>query len=98
MVSACLLGRHPAGTELRAGEYFASLFERYAAVQTVNRCLAKRVADGSCEDATINAVVLLDLLAHMVPFFARETLESLRPLYQLGPLQPEPPRQHDPNN
>lgn len=98
MVSAYLLGRHLAGAELRAGEDFAGLIERYAAVQTVNKCLAKRVADSSCEDATINAVVLLDLLAHMVPFFARETLESLRPLYQLGPLQPEPPRQHEPDN
>jgi leucyl-tRNA synthetase len=67
------------------------LIERYEAVQTVNKCLAKRVADSRGEDAAINAVVLLDLLAHMVPFFARETLESLRPLFQHEPVPPADP-------
>jgi hypothetical protein len=47
------------------------------------------VADGSREDAAINAVVLLDLLAHMVPFIARDAVESLRPLFQLDPVQPD---------
>ena len=87
-VSAYLLGRHITGAEPQVENDFEGLIARYEAVQTVNKCLAKRVADGSGEDATINAVVLLDLLAHMVPFFARETLESLRPLFQLGPVLP----------
>ena len=86
MVSAYLLGQHLAGAESGRAEDFDGLIERYEAVQTVNKCLARRVADGSSEDAAINAVVLLDLLAHMVPFFARETLDSLRPLFQLDAL------------
>lgn len=86
VVSAYLLGQHLAGAESGRAEDFDGLIERYEAIQTVNKCLAKRVADGSSEDAAINAVVLLDLLAHMVPFFARETLDSLRPLFQLDVL------------
>lgn len=87
-VSTYLLGRYIAGVESRAENDFEGLIKRYEAVQTVNKCMAKRVADSSGKDAAINAVVLLDLLAHMVPYFARETLESLRPLFQLGPVLP----------
>ena len=88
MVSAYLLGQHLAGVEAGRAEDFNGLIEHYAAIQTVNKCLAKRVAESSGEDAAVNAVVLLDLLAHMVPFFASETLESLRPLFRLGPVEP----------
>jgi hypothetical protein len=89
VVSSYLLGQHLAGAESGRAEDFNSLIEHYEAIQTVNKCLAKRVADGSSEDAAINAVVLLDMLAHMVPFFARETLDSLRPLFRLDPMVTE---------
>jgi hypothetical protein len=89
MVSAYLLGQHLAGAESWREKDFKGLIKHYEAIQTVNKCLAKRVADGSREDAAINAVVLLDLLAHMVPFIARDAVESLRPLFQLDPVQPD---------
>lgn len=80
-LSAYLLEQYFLAPEKRSSETFDSFIERYAEIQTVNAGLAARIRQASQEDAVIDAVLGLDLLAHRVPFFARETVESLRPLF-----------------
>lgn len=80
-LSAYLLEQYFLAPETRSNESFDSFIERYAEIQTVNAGLAARIRQASQEDAVIDAVLGLDLLAHRVPFFARETVESLRPLF-----------------
>lgn len=81
--SAYLLRQHYRGDDgASPAHHFDGLIEIYEAVQEVNQGLAKRIACASCEDAPLNAVVLLDLFARMVPFLARSELEQLRPLFE----------------
>jgi hypothetical protein len=80
-LSAYLLEQYFLAPEKRSKDTFDSFIERYAEIQTVNAGLTARIRQASQEDAVIDAVLGLDLLAHRVPFFARETVESLRPLF-----------------
>ncbi|MGD2112840.1 MAG: hypothetical protein PVI50_05600 [Gammaproteobacteria bacterium] len=80
-LSAYLLERYFSGGETESTDTFAGFIERYQEIQTVNEGLAARFRQASREDAVIDAMLGLDLLAHRVPFFARETVESLRPLF-----------------
>lgn len=80
-LSAYLLEQYFLAPEKRSTGTFDGFIERYAEIQTVNAGLAARIRQASQEDAVIDAVLSLDLLAHRVPFFARETVESLRPLF-----------------
>lgn len=80
-LSAYLLEQYFLAPEKKSNETFDSFIERYTEIQTVNAGLAARIRQASEEDAVIDAVLGLDLLAHRVPFFARETVESLRPLF-----------------
>lgn len=80
-LSAYLLEQYFLAPEKRSNETFDSFIDRYAEIQTVNAGLTARIRQASQEDAVIDAVLGLDLLAHRIPFFARETVESLRPLF-----------------
>ncbi|MEZ5543523.1 MAG: hypothetical protein R3F42_16030 [Pseudomonadota bacterium] len=80
-LSAYLLEQYFLAPEKKSTETFDSFIERYTELQTVNIGLAARIKQASREDAVIDAMLGLDLLAHRVPFFARETVESLRPLF-----------------
>lgn len=80
-LSAYLLEQYFLAPETRSSDTFDSFIERYTEIQTVNAGLTARIRQASQEDAIIDAVLGLDLLAHRVPFFARETVESLRPLF-----------------
>jgi len=59
----------------------AALAQRYKALHEVNVAMAQRLRDAGTEDAAVNAVVLLDLLAKAIPFSVEDSLESLRPLF-----------------
>jgi len=80
-LSAYLLERYFVAPEEVSTDTFDGFIERYTEIQTVNVGLAARIREASQEDAVIDAMLGLDMLAHRVPFFARETVESLRPLF-----------------
>ena len=60
---------------------FGDLFRRYAQLAQVNEAVARRIRAASSEDATVNAIVLLDALAHYLPNSLEESLEALEPLF-----------------
>ncbi|MGZ4960480.1 MAG: DUF6901 family protein [Methylomonas sp.] len=54
----------------------------YQNLQIVNRALASRLKAAVAEDATINAVILLDLLSQAVTWSIEEGLEEIRHLFK----------------
>jgi len=63
-------------------EDFDGLEEIFENVQTVNRGIANRMRLASTDDAAVNAVVLLDLLAMSVPYSIDESLQELKYLFE----------------
>jgi hypothetical protein len=58
-----------------------TLSQRYQDLHGVNVAMASRLRDAGSEDAAVNAVVLLDLLAKAIPFSVEDSLESLQFLF-----------------
>ncbi len=56
----------------------AGLRQVYEAVQVVNRHTAERLRAATRADASLNAVVLLDIYALLVPHFIQSTLSEVR--------------------
>ena len=54
----------------------------YLELQGVNAAMAKRLRAISEKDGTVNALVLLDLLAKTLPFSIDEALEELQPVFE----------------
>lgn len=61
---------------------FDGLHAIYAELRIVNRHLANRLHRIVSQDSTLNALVILDILARQVPVGIEEELESLRPLFK----------------
>lgn len=57
------------------------LADIYANLQIVNKSLAHRLRAASDSDATVNAVVLLDLFAKAIPYSITDSLQDIRYLY-----------------
>ena len=53
----------------------------YEKVHTVNKALAERLRGQDPGDATLNAIVVLDLLAHELPRSIKEGLDGMLPLF-----------------
>lgn len=53
----------------------------YRNMQIVNQAMAKRLRAASEGDSSINAIILLDMYAKIVPYVIRRDLEGLRPLF-----------------
>lgn len=53
----------------------------YKAMQIINVSLADRLRTASVADSSVNALVLLDMFAKVVPFFIDESLEKLEYLF-----------------
>ena len=66
-----------------------SIYEELAAV---NEGIAERLRAAIQKDSAVNAVVLLDVHARMLPFAIEESLDELRPLFQETYLNPGPSR------
>jgi len=64
----------------------------YEQLAVVNEGIAERLRAAIEKDSAVNAVVLLDVHARMLPFAIEESLEGLRPLFQDTYLSPDPPR------
>lgn len=71
--------RQEDGEELEFG--FDELVEQYRELQIVNSHLAARVRSTSEKDGVLNAVVLLDALAHALPYSISEKLAGLRSFF-----------------
>jgi hypothetical protein len=57
------------------------LKQHYSELHAVNMAMAARLREACSQDAMVNAVVLLDMLAKFVPFEVDDSLESLKPLF-----------------
>jgi hypothetical protein len=60
---------------------FQGLAEIYRNLQIVNRALAERVRAAISEDATVNAIVLLDLLSNAVAWSIEDNLKEFKILF-----------------
>jgi len=68
-----------AGLDVDTG--FDGLTEIYSNLKIINRALASRFRAASEKDATVNAIILLDLLSHAVTWSIEDQLEELQPLF-----------------
>lgn len=66
------------------------LKEIYEQLAVVNEGIADRLRAAIDEDSAVNAVVLLDVHARMLPFAIEESLDELRPLFEEAYLKPVP--------
>jgi len=72
--------KHGLGTDLE----LENLKKIYSEIGIVNKAMASRLRTLSAEDSAINAVVLLDIFAKMMPYTIEDSLEEIRYLF----LQP----------
>jgi len=61
---------------------FEGLTQKYANLKTVNRALANRIRAAIKQDATVNAIILLDLLSQAVTYSIEDQLDELQPLFK----------------
>lgn len=61
---------------------FSGLTHIYTNLQTINRALANRLRAAIKQDATVNAIILLDLLSQAVAWSIDDQLEELEPLFK----------------
>jgi hypothetical protein len=54
----------------------------YAQVQTVNASVVKRIRAASKTDSALNALIVLDMFARILPDMAEESLEDIRHLFK----------------
>jgi hypothetical protein len=60
---------------------FEGLTKIYQNMQTVNCAIARRLREATANDSSVNAIVILDSFAQIVPFAIEESLEELRYLF-----------------
>jgi len=60
---------------------FSGLTNIYANLKIINRALADRLRAATQEDATVNAIILLDLLSQAVTWSIEDKLEELESLF-----------------
>lgn len=80
--SMYLLAQYFLRNEERAVDFsLEGLVERYKILQKVNLAIAERLRAASETDASINAVVLLDIYAKTMPYAIKDSLEDIRYLF-----------------
>ena len=80
--SMYLLGQYFRSLTDKAPDWnLAGLRSRYENLQQVNLWMVKRLRTASQNDATVNAVVILDMLAKMMPYSIEDALEDCRHLF-----------------
>ncbi len=60
---------------------FKGLAKIYQNMQTINWAIAQRLRGATANDSSVNAIVILDCFAQIVPFAIEESLEELRYLF-----------------
>ncbi len=77
-----MLAQYYCQKEGRAADFeFEGLAKIYQNMQTVNCAIARRLRVASANDSSVNAIVILDSFAQIVPFAIEESLEELRYLF-----------------
>ncbi len=66
---------------LPADDGFDGLLKLYHNVEIVNRAMANRLRAAARADGTVNALVLLDMFAKILPSAVDHALQELQPLY-----------------
>jgi hypothetical protein len=60
---------------------FSGLKKFYKKIEIVNQTMAKRLKAASDTDSTVNAIIILDMYAKVVPFGIKDSLEGIRHLF-----------------
>jgi hypothetical protein len=77
-----MLAQYYCQREGRTADFkFEGLAKIYQNMQTVNCAIARRLRDAAANDSSVNAIVILDSFAQIVPFAIEESLEELRYLF-----------------
>ncbi|MBW2441420.1 MAG: hypothetical protein JRH12_13160 [Deltaproteobacteria bacterium] len=77
-----MLAQYYCQKEGRAADFeFEGLAKIYQNMQTVNCAIARRLRVATANDSSVNAIVILDSFAQIVPFAIEESLEELRYLF-----------------
>ena len=81
-VSAYLMGQYFVMKEGKSPDWnLEKLTETYAEIEDVNTNMTKRIRPVIQDDASINAIVILDVFAKFVPLSIETSLEKLKYLY-----------------
>jgi hypothetical protein len=82
-LSTYLMAQYFKKTEgLDADLNFDGLTTIYRNMQVVNTAIAKRLRAATSTDSSVNAIVLLDILAQALPFTIKKSLENIRDLFE----------------
>ena len=82
-----MLAQYYSQKDGRAADFeFEGLTKIYQNMQTVNCAIARRLREASAKDSSVNAIVILDSFAQIVPFAIEESLEELRYLFSANSL------------
>jgi hypothetical protein len=54
----------------------------YENIQTINRAMSERLRAASKEDSSVNALIILDILAKTLPYAIKDSLEEIRYLFK----------------
>ena len=77
-----MLAQYYSQKDGRAADFeFEGLAKIYQNMQTVNCAIAQRLREATANDSSVNAIVILDSFAQIVPFAIEESLEELRYLF-----------------
>ena len=80
--SLYLLAQYYLKKDGRSADFeFEGLARIYRNMQTVNCAIARRLREATANDSSVNAIVILDSFAQIVPFAIEESLEELRYLF-----------------
>lgn len=81
-VGMYLIGRYLGhGKDQDLGLSLAGLRELYRNLEIVNSSIALRLRGAAENDASVNAVIFLDMFAKSMPFILEDKLQDLRPLF-----------------
>ena len=80
--SLYLLAQYYSKKDGRSADFeFEGLARIYQNMQTVNCAIAHRLREATANDSSVNAIVILDSFAQMIPFAIEESLEELHYLF-----------------
>jgi hypothetical protein len=61
---------------------FEGLLEIYKNVNMVNRSMAERIRSAAGKDASVNALIILDMFALDIPLSIEEQIEEIEPFFR----------------
>lgn len=81
--SMYLLAQYFCAKEGKKADYsLKGLDKIYRDIQVVNTAIVDRLRDASSADSSVNAVIMLDMYARIMPYVIEESLEDVRYLFE----------------